>query len=320
MELYVGDTWFPTEYLTALTTTSSENKAGTMKLSCINGFDMITADKQIIRLADGSDTVFRGRVLSASRKTTGAMSVVCEGELAFLNDSMIKGTERTGYSGDLMRTLLENHNANVSEFQQLIAGTITQANTVTVKGSTDDEVPTMELASQIAENSGVMLYTVNGELQLRAAPLNTQEIRFGENLISFQRELHVDDIITRVYAYGKNSSGDRITMTVPYVQDDNAVSEYGIISKCMTFRANSASELERKARAALCTSHRMDVQIEAVDMHWKDASVPRFHLGNVHIISQPDNFDGVLKLREVTQDWLHPGKNTIRIGAKTAAF
>ena len=320
MELYVGDTWFPTDSLTDLTTTATACKAGSLKLSCTGGFDRITADRQIIRLTDGSETVFRGRVLSASRKTAGVMSVVCEGELSFLNDSMTAGTERTGEAGALMRSLLAEHNANVSAFQQLSEGTMASHYIITVKGSTDDEVPSMEIANRITEESGIWVSADNGVLNLRGIPLNAQEIRYGENLVSFRREMRFDDIVTRIYAYGEDSEGNRITMDVPYVQDDAAIAQYGIIAKCMTFRANSAAELERKARAALCTMHRMTVTVEAVDMHWKDASVPRFRPGNVHIISPPDDFDGILTLQEVTQDWLHPGKNTIRIGAKTGVF
>ena len=318
MELYVGDTWYPNDILTELVTTETANKAGSLNFSCIRGFDAVTAEKQIVRMIDGSDTVFRGRVLTASRKTVGVMTVVCEGELAFFNDSMTKGTTRTGYSGNLLRYLLNEHNGNVSDYQQLTAGIIYNGNSITVKGSDTDEVPTMELIAKIAEASGLIISTENGSLNLRGATLNRQKIQFGENLISFKQEQRKDDIFTRIYAYGEDSEGNRITLYhllgVPYVEDAEAIAQYGVIAKRVNFPAESEQELERKARAELRRSHSVNITIEALDLHWKDSTVPRFRVGNVQIISPPDDYNGVLMLHEVRQDWLNPGKNTIKIG------
>lgn len=330
MELYAGDTWIPPEYLTALKTTESFSRAGSMQLSCIGGVEALTSEKQIITMQDGGETVFRGRVLTAVRKTVGEMQLVCEGDLAFFNDSMTKGNARTGTPAALMQSLLADHNANVAEWQRLSAGTFSGlTNQITIKGDIDDEVPIMELVGQIAEqvdlylNPPLMLYTSNAAVNLAGTRWNQQGIQFGENLISFKRESRYYETVTRIYAYGEDSEGNRITLDsllgVPYVESETAIARFGIISKCMNFDAETAEELAAKARSRLREYNTETITIEALDLHWKNNAVPRFRPGFVTIDSMPDQFHDTLLLREVTQDWLNPGKNQIKISANQIA-
>lgn len=323
MELYVGDTWYPSDTLTACVTAEKINCAGTLDFAVTSGFDSILEDKTIITLRDDSETVFRGRVLSASRKTAGEMAVVCEGELSFFNDSMAVGAFR-GEIEDVISNLITLHNSRTDTWQHITEGTLNSSGTEFIVGEQGKRVRIMELLqSAVAMEPDYFLFFENGELNYDLVNsqryINRQEILFGENLISFQREHRFDDIVTRVYAYGTTQNGEQFRIDAVDA-DADSIAKYGIIAKRIDVNAENTQELENMARSALCTEHHDNITIEAFDRHWIDKSVPRFRPRAVIVRSQPDGFIGNAVIREVRQDWLHPGKNTIRIGTKTGAF
>lgn len=315
MKLYAGDTWIPTDTLTECITTEKINCAGSLKFSVTRNFAPILQDKTIITLIDGEETVFRGRVLSAVQRTAMPMAVVCEGELAFFNDSTAVGTIH-GEIDDVISTLISVHNTRVAEWQQITEGNLNASGTEYSIGDQGKRVKTMELIQKAVEMEPNYFINFDGgvmNFQSRSM-LNGQEIRFGENLISFQREHRYDDIFTRIYAYGTTQTGEKIKLDNPIDADAIYISKYGIIAKRIDVNADTTAELTRLARAALCIDHHDNIKIEAFDRHFLDSSIPRFRPRAVRVKSYPDNFDGAVILTEVTQDWLHPEKNKIQIG------
>lgn len=318
MELHVGDTWYPNDILTKCVTAEKLNCAGSLEFGVTSNFAPILEDKKIITLTDGEETVFRGRVLSASRKTVGEMSVLCEGELAFFNDSTVVGTFH-GEIEDVISRLIELHNSRTAAWQHIAEGDLNSSGTEFIVGESGKRVRTMEmLQNAIAMEPDFFLFFANGELNYdflnHPRYMNQQEIVFGENLISFRRERRFDDIVTRVYAYGTTQEGEHIRLDNPVDADADAIAQYGIIAKRIDVNADSTAELTQLARSALCTQHSENIEIEAFDRHWIDKSIPRFRPRAVVVKSPPDGFTGTVIIREVRQDWLNPGKNTIKIG------
>lgn len=318
MELYAGDTWYPNDILTKCITTEKLNCAGSLEFGVTSNFAPILEDKKIITLTDGEETVFRGRVLSAARKTVGEMSVLCEGELAFFNDSTVVGTFH-GEIEDVISRLIELHNSRTGTWQHIAEGDLNSSGTEFIVGESGKRVRTMEmLQNAIAMEPDFFLFFANGELNYdflnHPRYMNQQEIVFGENLISFRRERRFDDIVTRVYAYGTTQEGEHIKLDNPVDADPDAIARYGIIAKRIDVNADTTAELTQLARSALCTQHSENIEIEAFDRHWIDKSIPRFRPRAVVVKSPPDGFTGTVIIREVRQDWLNPGKNTIKIG------
>lgn len=318
MELYVGDTWYPNDILTKCITTEKLNCAGSLNFGVTSNFAPILEDKKIITLTEGEKTVFRGRVLSAARKTVGEMPVLCEGELAFFNDSTVVGTFH-GEIEDVISRLIELHNSRTAAWQHITEGRLNSSGEEFTVGESGKRVRTMEmLQNAIAMEPDFFLFFANGELNYdflnHPRYMNQQEIVFGENLISFRRERRFDDIVTRVYAYGTTQEGEHIRLDNPVDADADTIAQYGIIAKRIDVNADSTAELTQLARSALCTQHSENIEIEAFDQHWIDKSIPRFRPGAVVVKSPPDGFTGTVIIREVRQDWLNPGKNTIKIG------
>ena len=320
MELYVGDTWYPNDVLTQCVCTEKINCAGSLEFTVTSGFDQILADKAIITLEDDGETVFRGRVLSAIRRAAAPMSVVCEGELAFFNDSTAVGSFR-GEIEDVISNLIEIHNSRTDTWQHIAEGDLNSSGVEYIVGESGKRVKTMELLqSAVAMEPDRFLFFENGELNYDhiSSPryINRQEIEFGDNLISFRRKRRCDDIVTRVYAYGTTQEGEHFKLDDPVDADAAAIARFGIIAKRIDVNADTTDELEQLARAALCTEHQDTIEIEAFDRHWVDKTIPRFRPRAVIVRSQPDGFIGTAIISEVKQDWLNPSKNTIqaRIG------
>ena len=323
MELYAGDTWYPNDILTKCITTEKLNCAGSLEFGVTSNFAPILEDKKIITLTEGEETVFRGRVLSAARKTVGEMSVLCEGELAFFNDSIIYGRLRGDFD-DVFSSLIELHNTKTDTWQHIEEGDVDGFDASHTFGESGKSMRTMEmLQSIVALEPNRFLLFENDEDNNRVLSfysmehplyINQQEIVFGENLISFRRERRFDDIVTRVYAYGTTQEGEHIRLDNPVDADADAIARYGIIAKRIDVNADSTAELTQLARSALCTQHSENIEIEAFDRHWIDKSIPRFRPRAVVVKSPPDGFTGTVIIREVRQDWLNPGKNTIKIG------
>ena len=320
MELYAGDTWIPTDTLTECITTEKINCAGSLKFSATRNFAPILQDKTIITLIDGDETVFRGRVLSAVQRTAMPLNVVCEGELAFFNDSTVVGAFH-GEIENVISELIELHNSRTGAWQHITEGDLNSGGTEYVVGEAGKRVKTIEmLQNAIAFESNHFLFFENGTLNYDRINsqryINRQEIIFGENLISFQREHRYDDIVTRVYAYGTTQSGEQFKLDNPVDADAAYIEQYGIIAKRIDVNAESVAELTRIAQSALCVAHYDNIKIEAFDRHWIDSSIPRFRPRATYVRSYPDNFNSMVIIREVTQDWLHPEKNKIQVGTQ----
>lgn len=318
MELYVGDTWYPNDILTKCITTEKLNCAGSLEFGVTSNFAPILEDKTIITLTDCDETVFRGRVLSTARKTIGEMAVVSEGELSFFNDSMAVGSFR-GEIEDVISNLITLHNSRTDTWQHIAEGDLNSSGTEFIVGESGKRVRIMELLqSAVSMEPDGFLFFENGELNYDAISspryMNQQKIVFGENLISLRRERRFDDIVTRVYAYGTTQEGEHIKLDNPVDADPDAIARYGIIAKRIDVNADTTAELTQLARSALCTQHSESIEIEAFDRHWIDKSIPRFRPRAVVVKSPPDGFTGTVIIREVRQDWLNPGKNTIKIG------
>lgn len=319
MKLYAGDTWIPTDTLTECVTTEKINCAGSLKFSVTRNFAPILQDKTIITLIDGDETVFRGRVLSAVQRTAMPLNVVCEGELSFFNDSMAVVYMRDEIE-NVISTLIDLHNERTSEWQHITEGILNSSGIVYTVGE-HKRMKMMELLKKAIENEpDFFLFFENGELNYdnitSPALFNRQEIRFGENLISFQREHRYDGIVTRVYAYGTTQSGEQFKLDNPVDADATYIEQYGIIAKRIDVNAESVAELTRIAQNALCVAHYDNIKIEAFDRHWIDSSIPRFRPRATYVRSYPDNFNSMVIIREVTQDWLHPENNKIQVGTQ----
>jgi hypothetical protein len=328
IELFANGEPITTETLTALKTTETVNKAGTMLIGLPPGHrarDAILAPQTVLTLKEDGETQFRGRVLTPQRQNDLQDQITCEGELAFLQDTVVRGAMASLSDADQMiRILTTMHNGMVDPARQFTVGSIDAAlSGIPSDLHYDDSfVSVYQVLSDCAAAFDVFLTAQDGVLSVCRPQSGIREIRWGKNLISIQHTENRGDLCTVLYAEGSGEGGTHYTLSQivgrDYITATEAAEKYGRIAKYVHFSGCvSAEDLLDKAEnwlTAHCTPNASE-RIMAFDLHWKDDTVPRFRAGDrVHVISPPHGYENFLTLTSVTCDWLHPSANTINIG------
>ena len=89
-------------------------------------FNRLKKLKPIIKVVrDDNKIVFRGRILNDTRGFYNEKKVVCEGELAFLIDSIQRPYTYTGDVAGLFQQFIDNHNTQVDAEHQFKVGLVT---------------------------------------------------------------------------------------------------------------------------------------------------------------------------------------------------
>lgn len=334
IQLHVDGAPVTTENLTALKTTETVNRAGTMTIGLPPdhpAMDAILAPKAVITLEEDGETQFRGRVLSPQMLTDQQQTVSCEGELAFFQDTYVEGAFRTYSNAEqLIRILTAKQNANADACHQFSVGQLApmlSTRKVQLAGS-DSFVSAFHLLSGIADSllsdgiDGIFLSAKNGVLSLSQSLHTTQSIIYGVNLISMTVTGDRSEFCTVLYADGTGDDGTNYSLyqvqANPYIVDSDKAAQYGWIAKYHHFDGvESAADLLAQAQTYLSRHNTPggSRQIKAFDRHWSDKAIPRFRAGDyVKINSQPHGYYSGVYIRSVTCDWLHPEANTVEIG------
>ena len=176
--------------------------------------------------------IFRGRVLTNNRSFGNVRSVYCEGDLAYLVDSVQKGTKFNGKAHDLFRRIIDGHNARVDDYKKFTVGNITVENRDVILSGKSEEIEQYDTRKfnfkQIALNSivddwmnsfdyieDVLISYCGGYLRTRREGDTTyidyladydrvspQMIEFGTNLLDISEEIDPDEMFTVLIPLG----------------------------------------------------------------------------------------------------------------------
>lgn len=290
---------------------------------------------------------FYGRILYDDEDDfSGAKKVFCEGELAFFCDSIqpIKVYQNCTVK-QYLQDLIDIHNSQVEERKQFVLGrvTVTDSNDSLYRYSNYDT--TRELMSDrltdrlgghfvIRHENGVRLLDYLSDEDFYKK--NTQTIEFAKNLLDFSRNIDASEIATRIIPLGakkedsENDVGileDRLTIAdvnggVIYVTDDNAVKEYGKITKVVTWDDVTVPEnLMKKGREYLKSTQyeKMILELKAIDMNLLDKQVEEFQIGDkIRCISKQNGLDREFPLEKKKIYISDFSKNTVTLGDSTS--
>ena len=288
---------------------------------------------------------FYGRVLYDDEDASGAKHVFVEGELAFLCDSVQRPAVYHDISViDYFSKIISLHNSQVEERKQFVVGrvSVTDSNDSLYRYS-NWETTRETLTEKLIKRLGGHLHIrhENGQRiidYLSDEEFNTtckQQIRFGENLLDYSKNMDASDLATCIIPLGarKDESSiegleERVTISdvnggVDYVMDDDAVAEYGKIYKTVTWDdVTEPANLLKKAQKYLTTTQyeKMVLEVKAVDLSLTSSDVEEMKIGQmVRCISKPRSMDVYLPLAEkkvYIQDF---GRNTVTLGSETSA-
>jgi hypothetical protein len=307
-------------------------------------YSFIKKLKSIIRVYQDDYLLFRGRVLDDEVGWYNQKHITCEGELAFLLDSIQRPYDFTGGIAEFLGILISNHNAQVDEEKRFMLGnvTVTDPNDYIVR-SDIDYVTTWDVITKkliellggyiiVRHEDGVNYLDYLAEINV----LSPQKITFGKNLLDLKRIRKGADIATVVIPLGaklkneeEQDTDKRLTIEsvnggVDFVQDSEAVAQYGIIVKTAIFDdVTDAENLKAKGQAQLADSVNQweSVELTAADMATVDKDVLSFHLGTqVEVISDPHGLNQRFLVSKLSLKLLDPAANKLVLGKTIAAF
>ena len=304
-------------------------------------YNRIMKMKSIITVLQDDYLLFRGRVLDDEIGWHNKKSIVCEGDLAFLLDSVLRPFTFTGTVAEFLGYILGLHNPQVDETKHFQLGNVTVEGNITY--DTKDYITTQEtIEKQLLESFGGYLMTrledgvvyldYLSELNL----LSPQTIKFGKNLLDLKRIRKGDEIATVIIPLGAKLKDEndqeteqRLTITsvndgVDFIQDAEAITQFGIIVKSVIFEdVTDASELKTKGEAHLADSvnHWETIELTAADLATVDKAVTSFHLGTqVKVETDPHGINQYFTVSKLSIKLLEPASNSLVLGKTVQGF
>lgn len=284
------------------------NKAGSLTFTLLPGnvmYDGLQKMKTIVTLEQDGEMIFRGRVLETTTDAYNQRSVYCEGELAYLLDSLVRPYQFEGKASDLFRQLVETHNEQVEDYKQFQVGIVSAVDDEDTT-KTDSEAYT----DTLAEIRQMLINPFDGYLRIRVEngvryldwideydDECEQAIEFGVNLVDIENKLDAGDICTVLVPLGGVNSKYQNPITIAevnggkdYLEDAEAIAQYGRIVK--TFKWEDITDPQEIMEEGLKQFEKMKeartLTIKAVDLHIIDASVDSIRLGmKVKLLSSP---------------------------------
>jgi phage minor structural protein len=335
--------------------TLETNKSGSFVFSLYPDhffYDRFVKLKTVITVYKSNKIVFRGRILNDVTDYWNNKVITCEGELSFLQDSIIRPFEFNGTPEDLFRKFVTEHNAQVDEFKRFKIGAVTiiDANNYIARSNSGYESALSNLNHQFVGGSlGGYFYITHGDDDRDPIPtinyladftkISTQTVEFGTNLKDYTKTAKADDIATAIIPLGheiddgndETDDTDNPKLTIASVNDgkDYVYSEIGVAKRGWIFKVvewdevTDPANLKRKAEEYLENSINQNITIEltAIDLHLIDHAIESFRVNDyIRVISAPHNFDSTLLCNKQTMDLLKPENDSLVLGYTYTTF
>lgn len=325
--------------------TQEANKAGNFTFTIpamhanANAIHRLTS---AIEVYDDSKLIFRGRPLNDSEDWDKSRTIVCESDLAKLNDSILRPYTFTGTVEAYLQQLVTWHNAQVPAAKQFTVGTVTVVSnentqhTITRENSTYPKTWNELKDKLLSKFEGYLFITWTGTTNridyLADSPYHcTQAITFRENLLDFGRERKGEDIITRLIPLGAKDEQTGLRLTVKsvnndqdYITDTTAAGIYGIINDKTVFdEVTSAAELLLRGQAYLAenTSGTTSVTLTAADLHLMDSSISSFDFLSYVTVNDPaHDISGEMLVTKKTTNLVDPSQGKMTIGKQSTGI
>lgn len=302
--------------------------------------DIIHKMKSIITVEQDGIQIFRGRAEETESDMYNQLTVYCQGEKSFLNDSVFAPGDLPDNAHDFFRTLIANHNEQVDEEKRFTVGIIDAVD--------EDEavIPPARQETRVYWTTTEMLKTsfldiYGGYLRTRTVggvhyidwvaeygDTNTQPVEFSVNLLDLTNSVDAGDVFTVLIPLGYSEIDkdgnyeDPLTIEsvnngLNYIQDDEAVAKYGKIWRTQTWQyEEDPAKLLEKGRKYLNVGSALEtLTIKAVDMHFVDGNVQPIRIGDmVRIISEPHGLDKLIICSKIDIDLLNPEETEYTFG------
>ena len=204
------------------------NRAGSLKFTMLPGnvvYDKLQKMKTIVTLEQDGEVIFTGRVLETTTDLYNQKEVYCEGELAYLLDSLVRPYTFTGKAADLFKQIVTTHNEQVEGYKQFQVGIITA-----VDDEDDVDTESEDYSSAMAEMRRMLIGPFGGYLRIRTSDgvryldyieeytdESKQPIEFGVNLVDLQDKFEADDVCSVLIPIGDDAGDGSNPVTIESV-------------------------------------------------------------------------------------------------------
>ena len=305
------------------------------------GYDLLKDLKTLVEIknAKTNETKFKGRILiqTPDMSSSGLLSksVICESELGYLMDSVQSYGEYHDITvRGFLELIIDNHNKQVSDDKQFTVGI------VDVIDNNDSLYRYLGYDKTLDTIKDKLIDRLGGELKIRyedgvryldyvqaIGDKKDTEIVLARNLITIEQEQDPSNIITRLIPLGAKleDSDERLTISsinndLNYIDDEEAISEFGIIVDTVTYDDVTVVEnLFRKGKEYLKENNKIKKKhkVTALDLSTIGLDIDSFEVGNTYrVVNQLMNIDEDLRVTEKTLDINSPQSSTLSIGDK----
>lgn len=305
------------------------------------GYNLIKDLKTLVEVNNikTNKNEFRGRVLIQTPKMNSSglltKSITCESELGYLMDSVQSYGEYHDISvRRFLELIIDNHNKQVSEDKYFTVGE------VNVIDNNDSLYRYLSYDKTLDTIKDKLIDRLGGELRIRhengvryldyiqaIGEKKDTEIVLSKNLITIEQERDPSDVITRLIPLGAKleDSEERLTISsinngLNYIDDEEAISEFGIIVDTVTYDdVNIVENLLRKGKEYLRENNKIKKKhkVTALDLSTIGLDVDSFEVGNTYRVINPlMKIDEDLRVIEKTLDINSPQSSSLSIGDK----
>lgn len=270
---------------------------------------------------------WRGRPVPPTKKDAYLRkTIVCEGELCFLQDAIHRPYSYDGTSADVFSQVIDVYNAAVEPWKRFAVGNVTMTGDVALSSKNPENV--LETVQRLIEIFGGYIFFDSAEDGSRRInwykdfPYTcNQTVCYGYNLTNPTSQTEESDFATRIIPYGAaGEDGVRITINIDgrdYVENAEAVAEHGVIERYVIYNdIADPKELQSRAESDVAVSGLIPavIQMNAIDMSRQDLSLDAFAVGQqVPAESAPHKLSGSYFLMSLSEDLVNPqvGKITL---------
>ena len=305
------------------------NEPGSLEFTLIPGnamYNGLHKLKTVVTLEQDGELIFRGRVLETVTDTYNQKEVYCEGELAFLLDSIQRPYKFKGKAADLFRQLVTKHNEQVEDYKRFQIGMITA-----VDDDDTTEIDGGSYADTLSEIRSLLVDQYGGYLRIRheggiqyidyVDAFNqacSQEITFGVNIVDIENKVNAQDVCSVLVPTGKDGlTVEKANGGKDCIEDAELVAKYGRIVK--TYAWEDVSDAAKLL--ALGQKYMQDMKAEttltitAFDLRAAGADVDGIRIGDtVRLNSKPHGLDKEDVCTQIDLDIERPEKSEYTFG------
>lgn len=282
-------------------------------------------------LKDG-EVIFHGRVLAEKTGWNNEKEITCEGDLAILNDSILRPYSFSGTLSDYMIMLINQHNAQVGADKQIVIKTVDNPTTQMIRRTADYKPTLQELFEKIVDYFGgyLVIEIENGVRKISYVTDSTsgtnQTLEIGKNIIDFNRTIAAEALATAIIPLGATSeeTGQRLTIKTvnegsDFLTSPDAATK-GLIYAVYTFDGiTDPAELKAKGQAVLEDLTRIVPRIELSAVDLSSAGYDIDAIGFFQYVTVQDNahtVSGQYLITERTYNISAPEQDKVTFGGQ----